>query len=125
MATTTTKEDNKMASNIEITVRYTESDLIEVGAKYNSFEAFQAALNVVATGAPEGGAYDKIGYRMILTDINFDLSGRVDIHHTSYGNVSFVKTLPFSLRRSAEILGSKASKAVFLAAAAYVESYAG
>jgi hypothetical protein len=33
-----------MASNITITVRYTESSLIEKGAVFESFEAFQKHL---------------------------------------------------------------------------------
>lgn len=114
-----------MTSNIEITVRYTESNLIEEGATFNSFEAFQAALDKVATDAPKDGAYDKVGYRLVLTDINFDLSDRIDVHHTSYGNTPVVQAIPFSLRRSAEIVGSKSTKAIFRAAAAYIESYAG
>jgi hypothetical protein len=113
-----------MASNITITVRYTESSLIEKGAVFESFEAFQKALDKVATDAPKGGAYDKVGYRMILSDINFDSSDRVDVHHASYGNSTFIEQLTYQLQRDAEIVSSKSEKAILRAAAAYVESYA-
>jgi hypothetical protein len=118
------REKNNMASNIEITIRFTESNLIEEGATFNSFEAFQKALNKVATDAPKGGAYDKVGYRMILSDINFDLSDRIDVHHTSYGNSPLIEQLSYQLQRAAELVNTKSTKAIFRAAAAYIESYA-
>ena len=122
----TKKETGNMASTIKITVKFSESNLIAEGAEYDSFEAFQAALDLVATDAPKGGAYDKVYYRIVLSDINFDLEDRYDVHHTSHGNTPFCEGLAYQLRRAADNFapGAKASKATLRAAAAYIESFA-